>query len=284
MHSTAIRRFAWIVVVSLLSAASLVRDAAASGGTCARKRMPPGQNLFWVCVTEGATCGTGCNCKTVSYGGIVPYSTCECLPSTATGNDFDYSTGGSWLAPVDFDPAPHTTLKFTLSPGVGNGLVIYPDEDVIESGEVANEQVFTGSGDLSGSFSVALGMAIPDSIPCTITDLNLTVTSFSYEGDATGTNSIVLAADGPAAHGWFRASTGTIQFDEPVHCTVTNSLHGTLDYYFRPILTQAMDGLKSSSPTAVPNPFTLLPTGRFVPPGNVPVQHDSWGRMKRTYR
>ena len=246
--------------------------------------MPPGQNLFWVCVTENANCGTGLACKTVSYDGIVPYSTCECLPTVATGNDFDYSTGGNWLAPVDLDPAPNTTLKFSLSPGIGNGLVIYADEDVIETGEVVNEQVFTGGGDLSGSFSVSLGLALPDSIPCTITDLNLTVTSYSYEGDPTGTNTIVLAGDGPTAQGWFRPSTATIQFDQPVHCAVTNTLHGALDYYFRPILTQAQDGLKTPHSSAIPNSFTLLATGRFVPPATVPVKHDSWGTLKRTYR
>ncbi len=271
------------VLGSLALGLLLVDVAGATApGACRRKRNPPNQNLFWDCVAEGSTCGAGNACQTISYGGIVPYSTCECLPVVHDPDDFSYGTGGLWTAVVTSGAAvPGGNVTIALAPGI-NALVIYPNVD-IDAGAITNAQEFTDSGDFTGSMTLAIGAATGvDSFAVNVTALTLAMTSFDFEGNPTGATAMTLAPDGGTATGLFDVTNSTIQFDEPVHCQATNDLFGNFDYYFRPILIEGAAG--KAGVAGGPNPFSVFATGTLVPPQVVSVQQRRWGDVKQLYR
>ena len=271
------------VLGSLALVLLLVDVAGASAaGTCRRKRNPPNQNLFWDCVAEGASCGSGNSCQTISYGGIVPYSTCECLPAIHNPDDLSYGMGGLWTAVVTSGaPLPGGSLTLALAPGI-NALVIYPNVD-ISAGAITNAQEFTDNSAFTGSMTMEIGAATgPDSFAVNVSALTLVTTSFDFEGNPTGPTSMTLAPDGSSAIGRFDVVRGTIQFDEPVHCLATNDLFGDFDYFFRPILIEGAAG-KAGLSIAV-NPFSVFATGTFVPPQIVSVEQRHWSDVKQIYR
>jgi len=276
-------RFDARLLLSFAAVACTASSVAADGGTCARKRMPPNQNLLWVCVTPGAACTKGA-CQTVHYSGIVNYSTCECLSPVADPNDFSYGTGGLWTATVASGvPGPGASVAFVLAAGV-NALIVYPNVDVdLGTGAITNAQVFTGNSDLTGGFTLEFGAGAPmDSLPVTVSALSMTMTSWSFEGEATGVTTLTLAADGGDATGVWHGPSGTLLFDEPIHCTASNTLLGDFDYYFRPILLEGGES-KSGVRTAT-NPFSLVATGRLQPAETVPVRRHEWGGVKNLFR
>ena len=252
----------------------------AAAGACARKRVTPNQNLFWECVSEGSACGTGRSCQTISYSGIVPYSTCECLPLAPDPNDFSYGTGGLWSTSPSAAPGPGGTVTFTLTPSVTR-LVVYANVD-IDTGAITGAQEFSGPTSLSGGLTLQFGTGPAGAIPVTVSALALTMDSWVYEGTPTGTTAISLAADGGAATGFYDAANGTIQFDAEVHCIASNTLFLSLDYYFRPILSESSDQKVALGPGL--NPYLLFPTGNFVPPPTVGVEKQPWSRIKNLYR
>jgi hypothetical protein len=258
----------------LVAAADL---AGAGTGACARRREPPNQNLFWVCVAPGSDCDPARTCQTIRYTGIVSYSTCACRPADPDPDNYDYGTGGLWVTTPSAVPGPGTSVTFALAPGL-NTLVVYPDAD-IAGDEIQNAQTFGGAGDFAGSFTVQFG-AGADSLEAHVTALHFTMTSFDFEGQPTGPNTIDIAPDGPAATGWFFPATGTLRFDAPVHCLAANALQGSLDYFFRPILVEA----RETGPRKLLDPYTLAPTGRFVPAPPVGVEPQPWSRLKQLFR
>jgi len=269
----------WVLVVAL---AALCSDlAAATPGTCARQRALPNQDLLWACVTEDDGCGAGNACQTIGYSGSVTYSTCECLPLTPSPDDYSYGTGAVWIATILAGvPGPGASVDFQLVPGP-NALVVYANVDV-DQGTITGAQELTGAGDFSGTFTVEFGSTPLDSIPVHISALALSMASWSFEGMPTGTTSITLAADGPLATGFYDVATSTIQFDAPVHCIATNDLHLAAEFYFRPILAEVGDQKPGARLTQ--NPFRVLGTGRYEPPGTVGVMREPWGRIKALYR
>jgi hypothetical protein len=273
------RRVAVFAFMAVMTSIASIADA--SGGACARKRMPPNQNLFWVCVTPGAACAKG-SCQTVSYGGIVPYSTCECLTPVSDPNDFSYGTGGYWNLPVASGaPAPGGSATFQLADGI-NALIVYPNVDVDRNdGTIQNAQEYSNNGDLTGSFTLDFGPGAPaDSIAVHATSLSMTMVSWMYEGQPTGTTTLTLAPDGGAATGIWHAPSGTLKFDEPIHCLASNSLLGDFDFYFRPILIEGSDAKAGDGV----NPFSLFFTGYLLPAQSVATEQRPWSRFKTLYR
>jgi hypothetical protein len=266
-------------IAAIVCAAS----TAEASGTCARQRMPPHQNLFWVCVTPGLTCSDGV-CQTLSYAGFIPYSTCECLPAASDSDDLSYGTGGFWTTEVTSGvPGPGATVTFQVASGFGE-LVVYPNVDVdTATGAIQNAQEYTSDGDFTGSLTVQIAAGAPtDSLAAHMTALSMATVSWSFEGEPTGTTTIALAPDGGAATGFWHAESGTLQFDAPVHCTASNALLGSFDFWFRPILIEAADA--KAAVRAGTNPFSLFTTGRFEPQVPVPVASQDWGRVKALFR
>lgn len=209
----------------------------------------------------------------------MPYSTCECLPSAPDPNDYSYGTGGLWSTAPSALPGPGATVTFTLTPGVTR-LVVYANVD-IDAGEITGAQEYSTAAALAGSLTLQFGTTPLDSIPVTVSALSLVMDSWLYEGNPTGPNAIVLAPDGSTAVGFYHPATGTIQFDEPVHCKASNSLFVDLDYYFRPILSEAAEQQVAAPPL---NPYVMLPIGNFVPPSAVGTEHKPWSKIKSLYR
>lgn len=265
-------------VLGALAASILCADLASAAG-CPRQRVTPNQNLFWECVSEGSSCGTDRTCQTISYGGIVPYSTCECLPSAPDPNDYSYGTGGLWSTSLSAAPGPGATVTFTLTPGVTR-LVVYANVD-IDTGAITGAQEFSTPAALSGSVTLQFGTLPVDLIPVTVSALSLTMESWLYEGNPTGATTITLAPDGGTAVGFYDVAKGTIQFDEEVHCTASNALFVNLGYYFRPILSESSGQKVAAGPL---NPYLMLPIGNFVPPSSVGVEQKPWSKIKSLYR
>jgi hypothetical protein len=273
-------------ILGSLTLGLLLADVAGATapGACRRKRNPPNQNLFWDCVAEGSSCGTGNSCQTIAYGGIVPYSTCECLPAVHNPDDFSYGTGGLWTAVVVSGapvPVPGSSVTFALAPGI-NALVIYPNVD-INAGQITNAQEFADNSAFTGSMTMEIGASTSaDSFEVHVSGLTLAVASFDFEGNPTGPTSITLAPDGGTATGLFDVASSTIQFDEPVHCLATNGLMGNFDYFFRPVLIEGAAG-KAGFANGF-NPFSVFTTGTFVPPQIVSIEQRHWSDIKRLYR
>lgn len=263
-----------------VAVAAVVGDATANAAGCPRKRVTPNQNLFWECVSEGSACGPVRTCQTISYGGIVPYSTCECLPPAPDPDDYSYGTGGLWSTALSAAPGPGASVTFTLTPGVTR-LVVYANVDV-DAGTITGAQEFSTPAALSGSMTLEFGTSPADSVPVSVSALSLTMESWLYEGNPTGITSITLAPDGGTAVGFYDVATGTIQLDQDVHCIASNGLFVDLDYYFRPILSESSDQKAAAGPGL--NPYLLLPIGNFVPPATVGVEEKPWSQIKSLYR
>jgi hypothetical protein len=276
------RRF--LVVMAVITGAASIADA--GDGTCKRRRTPPNQTQFWGCVTPDAMCNTDL-CQPVRHTGAGAFGSCECLPAEPDPDDLSYGTGGFWNAGFpSTDPAPGASLTFQLTSGL-NSLVVYPRSDVnLDTGAIENAQLYTAANALTGTFTIEIAMIASgdptDSLAANLTGLDLSMTSWSFEGTPTGVTTLELAPDGDEARGFWHAASGLLQFDEPVHCIATNALLGTFDYYFRPILIEASEG---RAPIRVAtNQFTLFATGRLEPAFAVPVRHQEWGRVKTHFR
>jgi len=265
-------------VLGALTASILCADLATAAG-CPRQRVTPNQNLFWECVSEGSSCGTGRTCQTISYSGIVNYSTCECLPAVPDPNDYSYGTGGLWSTSLSAAPGPGATVTFTLTPGVTQ-LVVYANVD-IDGGAITGAQEFSTPAALSGSLTLQFGTSPAGSLPVTVSALSLVMDSWLYEGNPTGLTTITLAPDGGTAVGFYDVATATIQFDEAVHCTGSNALFVNLDYFFRPVLAESSDQKVAGGPL---NPYLMLPIGNFVPPSAVGIEGKPWSKIKSLYR
>jgi hypothetical protein len=251
-------------VLGLASIATVSADT-----ECPRVRDPEGQNLFWKCKVESMDCGEEKKCKTVLHRGIVPYKTCECR-KVAAGTGI--GTGGGWHARLSSgDLTDGSTNRFDLEWASGDGVVIFHDESVSPDGEILEAQLLLDSADFTGMMQVTLGSGPSEEVPATLTGLNLSMGSFDHGGSATGTNAIAL--NGQPVAGTFDRTTGTLQFDGPVLCTLSNALWGSVALHWRPILALQEENL-----------YNLHPTARLDPPGAVPVRHGTWGTLKSLYR
>jgi hypothetical protein len=172
---------------------------------CADPNIDPGHG-------ENDACGTDWHCKTLNKGG------CACLDIFPKSKNGCISTG-TWTANANVAIAPNTTVIFTLAPAGGNELDIADFSNIADDGTVQSFLALTGATDFTGQFIVQLGSSSnPDSIPVHLVGMSLHVASITFRGNPTGTNTVSSNSSTGFTPGYYRPSTGQMQFLQQVPC------------------------------------------------------------------
>ncbi len=187
-------------------------------------------NMHYSCVSAGAQCGATAYCKDVS--GFL-WSDCKCR---SKGAAVTYLTGGQWGAMATGPLLPDSPTVFLLQPNATPVLEVVDTANLDVNGNVLASQQLSQPGDVTGMVTVMLANGPPNSIPAFITDLNLSMASYDQNGDPTGTNTITLGLGGEFISGVYDQTLGSIRFDTPVLCTLSNDQYpGGRDLEFTPV-------------------------------------------------
>ena len=233
---------ATIVVAVLWAVSAPVREAKANTGTCQKNRIT---NIHYTCVSPGAACGAGCECKDVTGGGIVKWRDCKCKKVPKGPKGTIVVKAGRWLATViDGALAENSTATLELLADAGNEMTVYDQFDVMNDVacpppfdpqddcdviDEADARFLTGPSDYTGTIELTFGSGPPDAIPVEITALSLSIATFSDLNPCGSTAPIQIQSDSgaPSSVGSFDSLSVRIQIDSPTPVIYSQLCAGT---------------------------------------------------------